>query len=492
LTAGVPAGAGGFGLKTESFDRDPGWEGFNNRIVPKRVPTVTQDFGFRMSNFAGREAGEIGGQVWRSSTRASYAAEIVPKTLSQKLAASGSFAVTASSGSSGVFFGWFNSRDTGSGRRDTLGFRFAGEGSGCRLSLQLVTDKNQACGTKVTPWVVDRSKPKGEGRKFSPTSIRNDGTRYSWTMAYDPDANDGNGQIQFTIRSAGSQHEPFEEKTHVVPLPKGYKRQGTSFNRFGLINSERGGNPMTVFFDDLRHDEKSEAFSTDPGWVGLGNHATFSDPKQGATHDFGFSAQSHNAGGAAGEMGGMVWRSGLYAYYADRVGPLRLTNRLEARGKVVLEAAPPDSGACLGWFNSAEKTDAPPQTGNFVGIKIGGPTRVGHYFLPVYATAPRAGRDAAASRQRPKRVTVEPKEGPVLVPQQVFPWSLVYDPAGNGGTGTLEAKLGGDSVTLPLKKGDKALGATFDRFGLFSPHIGGSYVRIYFDDLSYTAAPPAE
>jgi hypothetical protein len=38
-----------------------------------------------------------------------------------------------------------------------------------------------------------------------------------------------------------------------------------------------------------------------------------------------------------------------------------------------------------------------------------------------------------------------------------------------------------------LKKGDKALGGTFDRFGLFTTHIGGSYVKIYFDDLAYTA-----
>ncbi len=483
----VSAGADGAKLKTESFDRDPNWEGFNNRITPKRVPTVTQDFGFRMSNFAGQQQGEIGGQVWRSSTRASYAAGILPKTLSQKLTASGSFAVTATSGSSGVFFGWFNSRNTGSGRRDTLGFRFAGEGSGCRLTLQLVTDKNQACGTKVTPWVVDRTKPRGEGRKFRPTSIRNDSTRYAWTLAYDPDLNDGNGQIQFTIRSAGSQPEPFEAKTHIVPLPKGYKDQGTSFDRFGLMNCERGGNPMTIYFDDLQHDGKSEDFATDPGWVGSGNHATFSDREQGGAHDFGFSPQTCYAGGAAGEIGGVIWRSGLYGYYADPVEPLTFTNRLEARGKVVLLAAPPDSGAYLGWFNSAEKTNAPPQAGNFIGIKIGGPTRVGHYFLPAYATASRTRLEAVTARQHPKRVSVEARQGPVLTPQQVFQWSLVYDPAGNGGTGTLAATLDTESVTLPLKKGDKARGATFDRFGLFTTHIGGSYVKIYFDDLAYTA-----
>src|SRR5262249_35904203 len=32
-------------LKAESFDRDPGWEGHNNRVEPTRVPTVKQDFG---------------------------------------------------------------------------------------------------------------------------------------------------------------------------------------------------------------------------------------------------------------------------------------------------------------------------------------------------------------------------------------------------------------------------------------------------------------
>ena len=30
-------------------------------------------------------------------------------------------------------------------------------------------------------------------------------------------------------------------------------------------------------------------------------------------------------------------------------------------------------------------------------------------------------------------------------------------------------------------------GAILDRFGLFTAHIGGSFVNIYFDDLEYTA-----
>ena len=33
-------------LKTETFDRDPGWEGHNNHVALKSAPTVTQNFGY--------------------------------------------------------------------------------------------------------------------------------------------------------------------------------------------------------------------------------------------------------------------------------------------------------------------------------------------------------------------------------------------------------------------------------------------------------------
>src|SRR5689334_7500301 len=60
-------------LKSESFDRDPGWEAFNNRIELKKVPTVTQDFGYSATKFASKEKGEVGGRVQRSTTPAYYA-----------------------------------------------------------------------------------------------------------------------------------------------------------------------------------------------------------------------------------------------------------------------------------------------------------------------------------------------------------------------------------------------------------------------------------
>ncbi len=78
--------------------------------------------------------------------------------------------------------------------------------------------------------------------------------------------------------------------------------------------------------------------------------------------------------------------------------------------------------------------------------------------------------------------------GPVLAPGKVHAWSLVYDPTAAGGNGAVTVTLDQDSATLPLKKGLKAQGANFDRFGLFTSNIGGQIVRIYLDDLKYTAA----
>src|ERR1044071_5540013 len=59
-------------LKSESFDRDPGWEGHNNHVVPEKPQPVKQDFGYSATQFAGKAAGELGGVVQRATTPASY------------------------------------------------------------------------------------------------------------------------------------------------------------------------------------------------------------------------------------------------------------------------------------------------------------------------------------------------------------------------------------------------------------------------------------
>jgi hypothetical protein len=474
-------------LKSESFYKDPGWEGHNNRVVPENTPTVTQDFGYSKTAFAGGGTGELGGRVTRASEPAYYADRIGPVTLDDKLTASGTFALTKTGGSSGVFFGFFRAEQPGGGGRPTgsLGLDFDGERGGGRLAVRLITGHNQSCGTFVTPFLPG---------KYRLTPIRNDGTRYRWTLDYDPAAAGGRGQFRFTLHGDAPKPGEFsnadipeshkaearrrfpEVTAFTVDLPEGFRQQGTTFDHFGLMNMMKPGGPMSIYFADLHFLGRAPEFSKDPNWDEAGNRATYRAKDVGGAHDFGFSPTNY-AGGKAGELGGTFWRSGKYAYYADKVGPLSLDDRLEARGKVVLKSGAPDSDMFLGWFNSANKDEPPARAGHFLGVHVGGPTRVGHYFQPSLTTATGAKAQAAA--------------GPILTPGTVYDWSLVYDPAAEAGNGAVTVTLGMESVTLPLRKGQKAQGARFDRFGVLTPSVGGQIVRVYFDDLKYTAAGSA-
>jgi hypothetical protein len=106
---------------------------------------------------------------------------------------------------------------------------------------------------------------------------------------------------------------------------------------------------------------------------------------------------------------------------------------------------------------------------------VGGPTRVGHYFLPAFAVN--------------EQVRGLPDKGPVMQRGKAYEWSLVYDPAANDGKGAITATLGNESVTHNLKQGQKAKtkDARLDRFGMFSIGPGGQIVKLYLDDLQYTA-----
>ena len=68
------------------------------------------------------------------------------------------------------------------------------------------------------------------------------------------------------------------------------------------------------------------------------------------------------------------------------------------------------------------------QAGHFLGVHVGGPTRVGHYFQPAFATA-KGTRGMADG-------------GPVLGPGKVYDWSLVYDPTAEGGQGAIRVTPG--------------------------------------------------
>ena len=481
----ISADANPAALKTEHFDRDPDWEGHSNRIVPKKPLFVKQDFGFSATNHAGIAAGEMGGTIQRSTTPAQYAAPLAPaKTLDDKLTASGTFAITASQPGAGVFFGFFHSQQPGGSGRPigSLGLDFDFEGKGARLAVRLITGGNKSCGTFITPYLPG---------KFRPTPLKFDGTRYRWTLDYDPHGADENGRFIFTMRSEthtsqdyGKLPELSEKEaqarfpnttTFTVDLTPGFRKENATFDRFGMCNVMKSGGSAVMFFDDLQFNGEAQDFSKEPAWTATGNRASYEDREVTGAHDFGYSATNH-AGGAKGEIGGGLWRSGDFGYYADRVGPLGLEQRLEARGTVKLVTAGPDSDMQFGWFNSAAKDKGAGDAENFIGIHVGGPTRIGHYFIPAFATA--------------KGTKGKVEHGPILIPGKVLAWSLIYDPAANGGHGEMRVMLGAESVTLALKPGQKAQGATLDRFGMFTSTAGGQMVKIYLDALEYTAAKP--
>jgi hypothetical protein len=471
--------------RSQNFDSDPKWESANNHLAGKKMQPVTQDFGYSTSNIAGKTAGEMGGLITRASAPAYYADRIGPKTLDDKLSASGTFAITKTTGGAGLFFGFFKAEQPGATGRpiNSLGMDMDGENGGARLAVRLITGKNQSCGTFVTSYLPG---------KYRPTPLRNDGTRNTWKLDYDPAGANGRGQFTFTLHGDAPRPEEFEEAnlpekhieearkrfpittTFTVDLPEGYKQQGTTFDHFGIMNMMKPGGQFKIHFDDLAYEGRSQDFSKDPNWDAAGNRATYQPADAVGAQNFGYTPTRLAGGEKPGELGGTFWRTEQpVGWYADKVGPLSLADKLVARGKISFVAGSPDSGMVIGWFNS-KTIDSHEGLKDFVGVRLEGPTRVGHYFAPFVATT--------------QGVIAKLEKAPVLPPDsKPRDWSIEYDPKANNGNGAVTVHLGNESATLNLKPRKAGADAKLDHFGVIAPHPGGSQVKVFFDDLTYTA-----
>jgi hypothetical protein len=225
-----------------------------------------------------------------------------------------------------------------------------------------------------------------------------------------------------------------------------------------------------MFLDDLEIGDRKFDFAADPKWESIGSHVKFQEHDIVSDQNFGFSPTTF-AGGESGEIGGTIWHSARpVAWYADRIGPLDLSQPLHASGKITLQVGAPDSGALLGWFNTNNK-DAPlKETRNFLGAHIEGPTRVGHYFSPRFNASD-------GTRREPDHAAVLPPDG------KPHAFAIDYDPQ----TAELRTTLDGKTTTTTLRGSDLKAGATFDRFGLLSMRRGGQKVILWVDDLTYTS-----
>jgi hypothetical protein len=440
------------------FAEDPKWEGVNNTPPPGFGVEKTQDFGFSRTDHAGGEPGEIGGTVWRSVAPATYGKRIAPKTLQDHLKASGTFAVTQSEGGSGVLIGWFNAGSRGWRTPNSMAFRIDGEAGKFRVFFEYGTQHWLTGGGTTFEGRYQETK--------TPMPLA-DGRPHTWVLEYDPHGADGAGEMIFTL----------DRQQFKAPLAEGHREDGALFDRFGIFNQQIAGEGLTVYLDDLVIDGMAQDFSSDPGWEGTGNRVTFKDRVIRPVHDFGWRGTNHTGGGA-GEVGGVMWRIESMrpenaCYYGRPVGRLTLDHELKASGSVCFSAAAADSALLVGWFNSRTFIGAPPV--NFVGILVEGPSRIGHYFRPVYGTSDDV-----------KHIM---EEGPVIRPNaDPQEWTLHYDPQANDGNGHVTVTLDAETVSIDLPPEARKGNAVFDRFGFVSWHRGGHFVEMYFDDLVFTGA----
>lgn len=145
-------------LKTETFDRDPGWEGIRNHIAREQKKVKQQDFGFQQSNYAGAKAGEMDGVIWRDIAPAYDGKKIAPLTFDDAMSCSGSLSLAQSPESiSGyqvgatIFVGFFNHQEQGCRPINFLGFRLEGwnEPDGATLEVSYGTSQWTAAGAFV-------------------------------------------------------------------------------------------------------------------------------------------------------------------------------------------------------------------------------------------------------------------------------------------------------------------------------------------------------
>ena len=451
----------------ETFAANPAWEGFRNRLAPERPRVVHQDFGYRSTNRAGgTRAGEIGGFVQRSPTAAWYAVPIEPRSLDDRLTASGKLAVRSADSSSGVMIGWFKAPPPSWRTPNALGFRVDGNGGKFWVFYEYGTRKWRTGGGGAY-----------EGPRYQTTStppFPADGKVHAWSLDYDPRARDGRGLIAFRI----------DDRRYELPLAEGHRDDGATFDHFGIWNVQIPGERVELYLDDLLVDGRTFSFDDDPRWQAGGNTAEFSERLIRPFHDVGYS-NTHHAGGQSGEIGGIVFRDERPAYYAAKTGRLTLNDRLSASGKLALLKASSDSGVYIGWFDAATKraNETPEyetRQKNYLGILIEGPSRVGHYFRPGYGCGDSSGHNAGET-------SAPGRPWPIVFPDaKVHTWAIHYRPSAAGGAGQIEIAFDLQTGTMNLAPGDRAKGAVFDRFGIFNMQSGGHGVEIYLDEVSYT------
>ncbi|CAN5274090.1 hypothetical protein BH10PLA2_BH10PLA2_07370 [soil metagenome] len=228
----------------------------------------------------------------------------------------------------------------------------------------------------------------------------------------------------------------------------------------------------------LRADERVEHFDRDPQWETNNSHSNAFGARP-VRQDFGFRNSAH-AGGRPGELGGFITPAAEPAYYAKKIPEATFADPLMASG--TFAGTDRSFHILLTFFNS--KTLNEWRTPNTIAIRLSGRGDVCYAWLEYTTQKWRAGGDSPLGFATPIPNSRRTKPKEFRLKGQPHRWSLRYDPAANGGTGSITATIDSETAICHLTPGHKADGAKFDRFGLLnvmkSVAAGG---EVWLDDL---------
>jgi hypothetical protein len=202
-------------------------------------------------------------------------------------------------------------------------------------------------------------------------------------------------------------------------------------------------------------EQRLERFDKDPGWHGHNNRSV---KPQTIRQDFGWSRDTAHAGGAAGEIGGLVAPAAEPAWYAKRLPARTFNDVLTASGTLLVEKG--GGHALIGFFN--DRTLNEWRTPNTLALRINQRGDTFHCHLEYCTGRWRAGAGIIGQYDK-VRDRMHARELPC---GRVYAWTLQYDPRGADGRGLVTATLDGNTASCELSPGHKADGAEFNHFGI--------------------------
>jgi hypothetical protein len=244
-----------------------------------------------------------------------------------------------------------------------------------------------------------------------------------------------------------------------------------------------------------------EDFTRDPGWDAVNNRLIDLD-RPIVRQNFGWR-QTDLAGGAPGEIGGVVWRSVRPAYYGKMIDTLTLEDPLECSGSFSLSQVTAvnqwhtGSAIWVGFFNSAEHGWWPVnffgfqllgqrdyEYANYAGVPVGAMVTFG-YGTSEYAAVGVPLEKQGAFQGSLMRDMDHDKILRLLPDGVQHTWKMTYDPKGADGEGEIQFILDGrEPLKTKIPKLHRKHGATFNRFGIFNEALPGYPMTGFFDDIT--------